>query len=182
MTGPAVNFYELLRVASDASTEDVNAAYRRVALRVHPDQGGTEGLFRLIQQAWQVLSDPGSRAEHDRQLASEGSRLSGASTQSAGAAPALPEFLMNALSLYYYGRLDALHMWEFIDAVAAGERAPMQGIPQRSSSDVRSEEEARLVALQVERLHGLLGAFGAGRLGPDELSGEAMEVLGLAEP
>ncbi|MEV4515750.1 DnaJ domain-containing protein [Dactylosporangium sp. NPDC049525] len=63
------NHYEILGVAPGASLEEISQAYRKLAKQLHPDEGGPAGLFRQIVLARSVLSDPGRRAEYDRQLA-----------------------------------------------------------------------------------------------------------------
>ncbi|NXX47640.1 DJC21 protein, partial [Tricholaema leucomelas] len=62
--------YEVLGVKRDASEEELKRAYRRLALRWHPDKNleNTEeaaAQFKLIQAAYDVLSDPQERAWYD---------------------------------------------------------------------------------------------------------------------
>lgn len=59
--------YEALHVLSHASTEVIQAAYRRRARETHPDAGGDPDEFRRVQEAWETLRDPESRAHWDRQ-------------------------------------------------------------------------------------------------------------------
>ncbi|MGZ0149337.1 J domain-containing protein [Kribbella sp. WER1] len=60
--------YEVLNVERTASAAEIKSAYRKMALKVHPDQGGNAALFRLVQDAWNTLSDPAKRAAYDRSL------------------------------------------------------------------------------------------------------------------
>ncbi|HEY3560768.1 MAG TPA: J domain-containing protein [Kribbella sp.] len=60
--------YEVLNVERTAGAAEIKAAYRKLALQVHPDQGGNAALFRLVQEAWNTLSDPAKRAAYDRSL------------------------------------------------------------------------------------------------------------------
>jgi DnaJ-class molecular chaperone len=68
-------FYDLLGISSEGSAEEVRAAYRRMALRYHPDVAppgaATENTRRFIevQEAYETLSDPSRRASYDRALA-----------------------------------------------------------------------------------------------------------------
>lgn len=48
--GPA--WWEVLGVSPAASAEQVRAAYRRLALRHHPDRGGDEHVFKQVQAAF----------------------------------------------------------------------------------------------------------------------------------
>lgn len=65
---PGPTHYEVLGLERDASPEEVKHAYRRLARATHPDAGGNPGLFRLITQAHETLSNPQSRADYDRSI------------------------------------------------------------------------------------------------------------------
>jgi DnaJ-class molecular chaperone len=63
------DWYQILGVSPDASLEEIRSAYRSLARRYHPDTGeggGDAARFQLVQQAWEVLSDPARRAEYER--------------------------------------------------------------------------------------------------------------------
>lgn len=47
---------DLLGVPVDAPSAEVEAAFRRLVLKLHPDQGGTAGLTETLQQARRVLT------------------------------------------------------------------------------------------------------------------------------
>jgi molecular chaperone DnaJ len=56
-------------VAPSASPEDLRAAYRALARRLHPDApGGSSAAMAEVNEAWRVLSDPGRRAVYDASL------------------------------------------------------------------------------------------------------------------
>lgn len=59
-------FYDLLEVSPDASDADLKKAYRKKALRLHPDKGGDPDLFKEVSHAYEVLADGQKRAAYDR--------------------------------------------------------------------------------------------------------------------
>lgn len=74
---PKYTYYELLGVAPDATREELRRGYLRRARRWHPDQFSgapaaerrkAEKAMARINQAWDVLSDPGRRERYDLSL------------------------------------------------------------------------------------------------------------------
>jgi DnaJ-class molecular chaperone len=59
------NAYETLGVPQGASNEEIKKAYRRLAGQHHPDKGGDTGKFQEIQSAYETLTDPQKRQQHD---------------------------------------------------------------------------------------------------------------------
>lgn len=63
------DFYETLGVSKSASADEIKAAYRKMALKHHPDhnkEAGAEAKFKGINEAYQVLSDAQKRAAYDQ--------------------------------------------------------------------------------------------------------------------
>jgi curved DNA-binding protein CbpA len=63
------DYYQTLGLARGASDEEIKRAYRRQALRYHPDKNkepGAEEKFKEIAEAYDVLSDPRKREIFDR--------------------------------------------------------------------------------------------------------------------
>ncbi|CAA7270157.1 unnamed protein product [Cyclocybe aegerita] len=58
-------YYDLLEVSPNASESDLKKAYRKKALRLHPDKGGDPELFKEVTHAYEVLSDPDRRSIYD---------------------------------------------------------------------------------------------------------------------
>lgn len=59
--------YRVLQVDADADLDVIRAAYRVLAAKHHPDAGGSASRMIAINAAWNMLSDPTSRAGYDRE-------------------------------------------------------------------------------------------------------------------
>ena len=57
--------YTELGVPKDATADDIKKAYRRKAMQVHPDRGGTEEAAARVNDAYAVLADPERRQRYD---------------------------------------------------------------------------------------------------------------------
>jgi molecular chaperone DnaJ len=68
--GQKRDYYEVLGISRDASADDVKGAYRRLALKYHPDKNpgdkAAEERFKEAAEAYEVLSDAQKRAAYDR--------------------------------------------------------------------------------------------------------------------
>jgi len=62
-----VDYYELMQISPNAEMETIQRVYRLLAARYHPDNPETADAdrFMLLNQAYNVLSDPESRAAYD---------------------------------------------------------------------------------------------------------------------
>ena len=63
------DYYDLLGVGRDADADTLKRAYRRLARQYHPDvnkEAGAEDRFKEIGRAYEVLSDPQTRARYDQ--------------------------------------------------------------------------------------------------------------------
>ena len=92
---PEADLYKVLQVDSEADPEVIQAAYRRLAQKFHPDvtqDAGAADRMRAINAAWETLRDPARRADYDRRraIAAEVRAQPQGSAPGAGAGPASP--------------------------------------------------------------------------------------------
>jgi len=65
----APDYYSILGVSRDASADQIKKAYRKMAMKVHPDVAtdpDAEEKFKQVNEAYEVLSDPNKKAIFDR--------------------------------------------------------------------------------------------------------------------
>ncbi|MFC1952077.1 molecular chaperone DnaJ [Chloroflexota bacterium] len=63
------DYYEVLGIARNATDEEIKRAFRKFAFQYHPDRNGDDGateMFKEVNEAYEVLSDPDKRAAYDR--------------------------------------------------------------------------------------------------------------------
>jgi len=65
-----IDYYEVLELSRGCDSSQIKKAYRRLALKYHPDRNSddkeAEEKFKLINEAYQVLSDESKRSIYDR--------------------------------------------------------------------------------------------------------------------
>ena len=64
------DYYEVLGVSRDATADDLKKAYRKLAVKYHPDKNpddkSAEEKFKEVSEAYDVLNDDQKRAAYDR--------------------------------------------------------------------------------------------------------------------
>lgn len=53
-----MDYYSTLGLQRNASEDDIKKAYRKMAMKHHPDRGGDEKTFKQVSEAYEILSDP----------------------------------------------------------------------------------------------------------------------------
>lgn len=70
MAASVVDHYEVLGVSQDADIAQIKKAYKKLAIKCHPDKNpgdkNAEETFKLVSAAYAVLSDDAKRAEYDQ--------------------------------------------------------------------------------------------------------------------
>jgi curved DNA-binding protein len=70
------DYYQILGVSDDASSEEIKKAYKKLANKHHPDKGGDESKFKEISVAYDTLGDETKKHDYDMQRKFGGSSSS----------------------------------------------------------------------------------------------------------
>lgn len=60
------DYYDILQIPKNSSHQDIKKAYKKLALKNHPDKGGDPNKFKEISEAYEVLGDVAKREKYDR--------------------------------------------------------------------------------------------------------------------
>lgn len=61
-----VNLYEILKVDRTCSHKDIKKAYKKLAIKCHPDKGGSSVEFELLTMAYSILGNKNERMAYDK--------------------------------------------------------------------------------------------------------------------
>jgi curved DNA-binding protein CbpA len=67
MESEAIDHYRVLQVDPSADVDVIQAAYRVLARKFHPDLAGDDAVMKRLNAAWEILGDTRRRADFDRQ-------------------------------------------------------------------------------------------------------------------
>ncbi|PKX89602.1 DnaJ domain protein [Aspergillus novofumigatus IBT 16806] len=161
------NCYEILGINLDATIKDINTAYKKLALKHHPDKtGGEESShieFQKIQQAVEILRDPVRRKKHDLELAKLG-RISvhGANFPHAGSihwsASAFKRYDENSRYMYSYEQ--SVH----VSPQKQESKEDMEWVEQM----LKAEEEFRRNLAREQEMEQMRAQMDAERAGQEE--------------
>lgn len=62
-----MDYYQILGVNENASEDEIKKAYKKLAMKHHPDRGGDEKTFQSISQAYDTLGDAAKRQQYDNE-------------------------------------------------------------------------------------------------------------------
>ncbi|MFA5747806.1 MAG: DnaJ C-terminal domain-containing protein [Candidatus Absconditabacterales bacterium] len=62
---PKKNYYEILGLSENANPDEIKKAFRKFAVKHHPDKGGDKKKFQEINEAYQVLGDEKKKQQYD---------------------------------------------------------------------------------------------------------------------
>jgi molecular chaperone DnaJ len=136
------SFYDLLGVARDADDAAIKAAFRKAAMKHHPDRNpndpSAEARFKEVNEAYSVLSNPETRARYDRFGRAGVNGGSGGGPNSADMSDVLNEVFGDMFSEFFGGTRSR-----------AGQRGPQRGQDLRYDIEVSLEEAYSGKDLQI---------------------------------
>ncbi|WP_066477369.1 MULTISPECIES: molecular chaperone DnaJ [unclassified Sphingomonas] len=125
-----IDYYELLECERGADDATIKSAYRKLAMKYHPDKNGgckeSEAKFKAVSEAYEVLKDPQKRAAYDRygHAAFQNGGGAGGGAQDFGAFSDIFETMFG----------------EFMGGGRGGQRGPRRGADLRYDMEITLEE------------------------------------------
>lgn len=149
--------YDCLGINPDASEIELRAAYRREALRTHPDKGGAVDQFLLAGKAFDVLSDPIRRTAYDQSLGRSCEVPSShAAEQSQTSAAVFRAAFLEADPQTWHARLQAMSLSVLEPFCSLWEHAPIE-VPKSTSRQGVATSSARVASTMQGLVSGKQG-------------------------
>lgn len=156
--------YEVLGLTETATPDQIKKAYRKLAQKHHPDKDGGDGdgtEFKLVKEAYEVLSDPERRARYDR----DGTyRHDGRQTEE----ERINAFAMNALASLLHRLIEGTEWVEHTDILelirsevrkmTENDKADLAGYQkskakhERAMGRIKAKEGDNLAAFAIQRV------------------------------
>lgn len=141
------DYYATLGVARDASPEDIKKAYRKKALECHPDRNAdnpnAEATFKLVSEAYEVLSDENKRRIYD-QYGEDGLRQGAGGGGFSGGFSSMEEAMRTFMGAFGGQGGGGGSIFEaFFGGQGGDPHAQHQGASKRTSVTITFEEAAK---------------------------------------
>lgn len=174
------SYYEILELSRDASQDDIKKAYRKKALKFHPDRNpgdpNAEKRFKEISEAYEVLSDEKKRQAYDRYGKEAFAGMgAGGPSHGAGGFSSMDEALRTFMNAFGGAGMDSIFDTYFGGAGGGGGgggRMRQQGASKRVNITVSFEEAAKGVdkELAINNLVSCTTCHGRGSATPQGIS------------
>lgn len=133
-----MKLYEVLGVAFDASTAEIKAAYRRLAIQRHPDRGGSAEAMAELNEAYEVLKDPERRQHYNE-------------TSQTHLVPPLDKEAMDVI-LYFFNQMLQDERSETINNIEGIRRIITAEIEEKLQALDRGQQELDFLARRAKRI------------------------------
>lgn len=168
--------YEILGVASSASSEEIKKAYRTLALKHHPDRNPgdkkSEEKFKELAGAYEIVSDAGKRREYDDAVAGGASFGAGTRTPFGPGEPGRPDSDVESMSIEeILRRFGGIFSGDFGERIHRSRGGARPGC----DAEVELDVDFRVASLGGKVAVSLSGAVSCGRCGGRGAMGDRPE-------
>lgn len=145
--------YDNLHVSPQASDEEIRKAYRRLSKQYHPDlnpDADANRIMQLINQAYEVLSDPEKRAQHDRWIAEQKALQQAQQAQQAAQSASYTSVQQKPLSKFHLFMITAVFAGLII-SLLLGLYKIYDIYSQKTATDIAAQNTKAILAHQPEQ-------------------------------